>query len=405
MKSLRMAIALALFVGLGQAAAAQEPSDPKELRRAAMELFKQSKAVEAKPLFEKLVEAFPDDFDIVDSYSMVLLTHAATLPDSDARKKARILARQMGERARDLGKGKSGYWEVALRVPEDGSESAFSSNAEIERIMKEAEADFAKGELEKAFDGYLRALAIEPKLYWAALFCGDVRYKQGRHEEAWPWFARAIEIDPRTETAYRYWADSLLKAGRLQEARSKAIDAVIADPYTRWTWNALMSWAGRAGVQLSHPRIESPNSLKKDSDSKTTINIDPSALDAKDGRDMWIIYEMSRAAWTAKDSDSFRKAYPDEKSYRHSLEEERGALGLVASTVDARMKKGEIKSLHPSLQPLLKLHQDGLLEAYILLARADEGIAKDYAAYKEKNAAKLRKYLEEWVAPLPAPNN
>jgi len=397
-----MALSLALCLALAAHLRAQDTAELAEMRKTALDLAKNGKAVAAKPLFEKLAEAYPQDFEILDNFAIVLLTSSASLSDPAARRKERVRARQIGERARAVANGKSGYWQVALQVPEDGGESSFSAKEEVERLMRDAEADFAKGDMDKAFDGYTKALAIEPQLYWAALFCGDVRYKQGRHEEAWPWFARAIEIDPRVETAYRYWADSLLASGKLPEARAKAIDAVLADPYTRWTWNPLTTWASKAGVQIGHPHIESPNSIQSKEAGKTTISIDPSLLGAKDGREKWMMYEISKAAWTTNDNASFKKAYPEEGAYRHSLQEEAQALGLVAVTIAEAMKKGDIKSLHPSLQPLLKLHEAGLLEAYILFARADQGIAKDYLPYKEKNADKLRKYLEEWVAPLPS---
>ena len=56
--------------------------------------------------------------------------------------------------------------------------------------------------------------------------------------------------------------------------------------------------------------------------------------------------------------------------------------------------------IDPVLQkPLLKLHRAGLLEPFILFAKADQGIAQDYSAYRQANRAKLRQYLLEYVAP------
>jgi len=43
-----------------------------------------------------------------------------------------------------------------------------------------------------------------------------------------------------------------------------------------------------------------------------------------------------------------------------------------------------------------------MIEPYVLLNAADQGIAQDYAGYREKNREKLEQYLSEWVAP-PAP--
>lgn len=49
----------------------------------------------------------------------------------------------------------------------------------------------------------------------------------------------------------------------------------------------------------------------------------------------------------------------------------------------------------------MKLDQDGLLEAYILLAIPDDGIARDFADYRRANADKLRRYVLQYViAPI-----
>ena len=48
---------------------------------------------------------------------------------------------------------------------------------------------------------------------------------------------------------------------------------------------------------------------------------------------------------------------------------------------------------------LLKLHQAGLIEAYVLFSLGDDGIVHDYAAYRAKNRAKLEDYMDKFVVP------
>lgn len=393
-----LAVVCACLVAAG--AAAQSEKELAEMRARAFELMKQSNTVAAVPLLETLAKAFPEDARVQDNLAMALLVSSANIQDPELRKKGRIRAREVAEKAKQLAKGQKGYYEVVLQIPEDGSETGFSKNQEVERAMREAEAAYSKGELEKAFEGYVKALAIEPQLYEAALYCGDVLFKQGKNPEAWPWFARAIEIDPRRETSYRYWGDSLLATGRNDEAREKFFDAILAEPYNRLSWNGLFNWSRRTGVQLTHPRVASPNKISSQGD-RTNITIDASALDAKDGMNFWMLYEMSRAAWRAE--GYFQKQFPEEKEYRHSLKEEADALSAVARGIAEAREKNEIAALHPSLEPLLKLHNDGLIEAYVVLARADQGIVRDYAAYAGRHREKLRKYLSHYVAPVVAP--
>ena len=111
-----------------------------------------------------------------------------------------------------------------------------------------------------------------------------------------------------------------------------------------------------------------------------------------------MMYGMARAGWpTGKDgklSENFAKAYPNEKTYRHSLAEEVDALRMVITM----LKEGKkVKQLEPSLARLVKLNEAGLLEPYILFARADRGIAQDFPEYRKANRDKLRRYLLEYV--------
>ena len=46
---------------------------------------------------------------------------------------------------------------------------------------------------------------------------------------------------------------------------------------------------------------------------------------------------------------------------------------------------------------LTKLDQDGLLEAFILRAIPDQGIARDHANYLARNREKLRQYVIKYV--------
>jgi hypothetical protein len=54
------------------------------------------------------------------------------------------------------------------------------------------------------------------------------------------------------------------------------------------------------------------------------------------------------------------------------------------------------------MQLLLRLYHEKMIDPYVLLSAADQGISQDYAAYRAKNRAKLEEYLGEFVAPAPA---
>src|SRR5205807_6320755 len=134
--------------------------------------------------------------------------YAATLSDTIERKKARARARTIALQLKEAG-DTSNLLQLMLALPDDGSEPSFSDRKEVDDAMKGAEADFTRGDLDKAREGYLRALLLDPGNYEAALFIGDVYFKQHTYGSAGEWFARAIQINPNRETAYRYWGDAL----------------------------------------------------------------------------------------------------------------------------------------------------------------------------------------------------
>jgi tetratricopeptide (TPR) repeat protein len=134
-------------------------------------------------------------------------------------------------------------------MPEDGSEASFSSRADVDALMKDGEAAFAKGDLETAISSYQKASALDPKQYMAALFIGDCYFKKPDHEQAGKWLLRAIEIDPKQETAYRYWGDDLMAQNLASEARASSFRLLSPSPTT-----AAPGWAFRNGQSARTPR-------------------------------------------------------------------------------------------------------------------------------------------------------
>jgi tetratricopeptide (TPR) repeat protein len=270
---------------------------------------------------------------------------------------------------------------------------SFSKNKEADAAMREGESYFAAEEWDKAQEAYERAFRLDPKIYEAPLFIGDVYFHKKQMDKAGEWYAKAISIDPNRETAYRYWSDAYLRVGKMTESRDKAVEAIIAEPYNKMSYRGLMQWAQKNRVQLSHPKIVIPADVSSGKPGEVSITLDPRMLEGKeDGSSAWLMYSFTRANWR---TDKFAKKFPAEKEYRHTLAEEAEALRMVVSSVKGDKK---IKKLEPSLVALVRLEDAGLLEAYILMARADEGIAQDYEEYRKNNREKLRRYVTEIVA-------
>ena len=375
------------------------PEDYTTLRHRAFDLLDRNHQLEALPLLEKLADANPSDAAVMERLGSALVAMGAKDTNPETRQRAYKRARASFLRAKELG-DKSDYLTIMLeQIPENGEVSPFSLRKEVDEAIREGEGAFAQGDYASALKAYHRALTFEPEDYEAALFTGDIYFSMNQMEKAGLWFAQAIQDDPDRETAYRYWGDALLKDGKLAAAKEKYIEAVIAEPYTKTAWSGLGKWATAKKATLAHPRIESPNSLAHEGkEGKVNINIDAATLNRTDGTQHWMAYEITRATWF---KERFSQEYPGATAYRHTLREEVEALSIVAELVAEDVKKGKIKNLDPALAVLLKLHEQHLLEAYVLLARADRDIAQDYPAYRKANRDKLRRYIEEYVISEP----
>ena len=387
-------LATLLFASLVFSSIAFAQQDDEERRRA-FQLFKEAKYTEALPVFEKLAATHPNDAAVIETYGLLVLSQAAYLKDPAARKQTRARGRELLVRAEKLGANSTLLKSMLESVPPDGGEgSSLSTKKEAEDAIREGEAAFASGDYDKAIEKYERALLFDPTLYEAALFIGDVYFKKAEQQKAGEWYARAIAINPDRETAYRYWGDALMRQGRVTEAGEKFVEAFIAEPYNRLARAGFVNWGERVNIQLAHPKVELPANVAQKQGGGTTITLDPNALkkDDKSGSGAaWIMYGIIRASWT---QGEFAKNYPNEKTYRHSLKEEaaaiRGALKAVENQKDQN-------SLDRSLQILRKLDKEGLLEAFILLAMPDEGIANDFAEYRRTNLENLRRYVKQYV--------
>lgn len=377
---------------------AKHPADPD--REHALEIYKDGKMVQAMPLFEKLSVTYPKDPVIWECWGVSALGYSQTLTDPELRRKARVNARTILLKAKDLGDNSNLLQTLLPMIPEDGGNVTFSSRQEVNDIMQHAEADFSRGDLEKAIEGYIHASLLDPNLYEAALFTGDAFYKEHKPGSAGEWFARAIQIDPNRETAYRYWGDALVSLGDLQAAREKFIQAVVADPYGRNSWMGLNQWAGHAKVTLNWVRLQDKSSVSQKDDTHINITLDPTSLNKNDPAGAaWLMYGMNRALWH---NEKFKKEFPAEPTYRRTMLEEADSLHMIVTVMteqkDFEKKK---KDLDPTLQQLVKIDQAGFIEPFALLNRADKDIAQDYVPYRTTHRDTIYRYFDEFVVPKP----
>jgi tetratricopeptide (TPR) repeat protein len=397
--ALLLAVVLASLAGLPLAG--QSPDDFEACKKQAIQLFHENKFTEALPIFDKLHNEKPDDNVVLEFLSFSTLANSAALKDPEARQQERAKARKLADQANAAGKT-SNLLKIVLEVPPDGSQGSFSLRADVDDMMRQGEAAFVKGDFDAATEAYSNALLLDPQQYEAALFLGDVNFKRSNHELAAKWFQRAIQIDPQREIAYRYWGDDLVAQGKMQEAGEQFISAVVANPYDHKAWIGLSQWAQKQKITLSNPDIRPPGSVEdkaKDAKGQGQINItiDTATMGKeaeKTGKNAWFIYSLSKATWHG---DRFKKEFPNEPKYRHSLAEEVDGYQVVVDQIRLGLKNKKISQLDPSLAILLKLSDQGFLEAFVLISQPDTDIASDYPAYRDAHPEKIRQYIKTWI--------
>lgn len=396
LRKLLLAPVLLLFVALALTGAQRDAITDQARRQKAIALFSEGKRLEALPLLEELAQKNPKDSEVLVALAASLVEHAATLTDADSAAKERFRARDLLRRAWGLGNTSplaENLRQLLEELPANGV-IKFSDNPAVERAMNAGEAAFARRDFDEALKDYATALEVEPTKYSAALFTANTYDKKNDFAKAAEWYECAMRIDPNVETAYRYYADMLAKQGDMAKARSMLIQAAVAEPYNKMVWREIRAWAIVNKIAFNIVVVGIPMPPKSDPA--------PAGKEAADLFSAWRAYYAVKSEW--KKGGRFGKQYPQEAEYRHSLPEESEALTAAAKVMErlkADTKTAKLIADNPAAL-LLKLHEAGLIDPYVLFSLGDEGIAKDYVPYRARHRDKLEAYMDEFVMP-PAP--
>ena len=380
---------MCLFLAVAPACAQQEES------ARANALYNAGKRIDALPLYEDLAKAHPDEWLYAERLADCLGARAVQATDPAEVKALRTRERDTARRAVELGDPNTFVQLMAGIDPTAPNEIAPASPGGA--LLQEGEKAFTAGDYPTALVRYAAAAQADPNLYVAPLFAGDTAYQQRDLKTAAKWFARAVSVNPNRETAYRYWGDALLRIGNDPDAaKPKFIAAIVAEPYNKLAWKGLQQWAQARKAVLLAPTIDRPAAPVVDPNkpNHTTIDIDPAATDEKKhpGASAWLMYSMARASYR---SATFQKDFPGEKSYRHTLREEDAALAAVVAVLKER--KIDPAKLDESLRNLVELSDAGMLDCWILISGADNGIAQDYDAYRQDHRQLLHSYVDRFV--------
>jgi len=385
----RLILCVVLLFLASSSLQAQTEQEVAQASERAAQLFSQQRFAEAVPDFEIVIKAMPDEPKVRFLYGFCLLAKSKQVSSPDEAKQLSAKALDQFKEAKRLGMNDPTNETLISMLsgapPPTSSEPSYSANPQAEKTMMEAEGLFAQSKYDEAIKLFEKALSLDPKLYQAAVSGGDCFVAKNDWDSAEKWYQRAIAIDPNRETAYRYSGTPFMKQNKYDQARERYIEAYIVEPYNRMSLRGIDQWAQITDKSLGHPKISVPE-FTFDVKGKAVPN---SAIDPKDAAaSPWLAYLSTRESWK---NGKFAKTFPQEKEYRHSLQEEAESLrAAIKSAVDR-------KSLDKQFEILGRLDKEGLLEAFVLMTARDEGVAHDHPDYLKNNRPKLRLYVANYV--------
>ncbi|MBX7173287.1 MAG: tetratricopeptide repeat protein [Pyrinomonadaceae bacterium] len=377
---------------------AQTEEELKQAMVKGLTLFQQQRYIEALPHLELLVKAVPDEPKLRFAYGFCLVAQSKQTDNAELAKQSSVKALEQFKIAKQLGL-KDEMNDALIKIlsgegdPQDSQ--TYSKNPEASKLVAQGENLFAQSKYDEAIAALQKALSIDPNIYQAALSLGDCYVFKKDWANAEKSYQKAITINPNIERAYRYSAtplmrqaseatDTKVRNGFLDQARDRYIEAFITEPYSQMSPRGISQWAEISGAKLGHPKIEFPKIEINESGQVTMAR----PADKPDYNSEWKTYIATRVNWH---KEKFAKTFPNEKQYRHTLQEE-------AEAIRANLKSAKEQKLsHSGFEILQKLDDEGLLEAFILMAQADDGIAEDHEAFLKNNRPKLRQYVLNYV--------
>lgn len=385
---LRLCACIAFSFAAFFSISAQTDQELGEATIKAIRLYEQQRFVEAVPHFEIVIKAIPEQAQARFMYGFCLVAKSKQTSDTNEAKQLSAKALEQFIKAKELGlKSRDNDSLIALlsgkAVP--APEPTYSLNKDAEKYMVEGENYFAQSKYDEALRKFEKALGLDPKIYQAALSGGDSHTAKSDWENAEKWYQRGIAIDPNRETAYRYSGTPLMKQKKYDQARDRYIEAFITEPYNKMSSRGISQWAEATEAKLGHPVIDVPE-VSFDTNGKALPRVSISTEDAS-GRP-WLAYLATRQTWK---KEKFTKSFPKETAYRHTLQEEVEALRAAIGAATNQ------KSANVQFDFLAKMDAEGLLEAFVLLARPDNGIAGDHPEFLKNNRSKLRQYVMNYV--------
>ena len=309
---------------------------------------------------------------------------------SDEKQREQLVTQALSylKKAKTLGAKDPLMDQLINELPGSTGKAVYSKNEAANEAMNKAEDAFAAQRFQEAAQYYEEAARLDSKLYFAPLYLGDAWLHQGQAAKACQAYDRAIAIDPDIETAYRYKGNALMKQRDVERALRSYASAVVAEPGSEMAWQkGLQRWADATGAEIKLPSLRPAVAVAKDGRNLNVEVGDESSPELAP----WFAYGFARILWREK---TYAERYPG-KPYRRTLAEEVDGLEKAAMVASELQASGKLKPSE-DLALLISLHEDKLLEPFVLFCLPNEEVLKDYVPYRAAHRERMVDFLVEY---------
>ncbi len=408
------------------------PPDANELRRQANDLWHTKKDYNgALAAFNQAVDAAPNDADI-RLQRAYFFEYVSGIVTKDEVEKFKDLSRQ-------------DYQKIATDAPDsmragvarDGltrlsgktllTPAAVKCPSEAVDAYGRAESLLSADKFAESISQYEKATEACPSAADFWLGFADAYYGLKQYAKAKELFRRALEADPWSRMGHRFLADAEGHLNNGDAAVHEAALAVVSDPVYEAAWSSLRNYANVTGREWKRVYGVKTDVTATDSTKGTgkDITINVPMTEPQDATTPGHKHRKPKAGTKSKESN------PDDLGWMSYGLFKAGAMSGSVTEQDASGKPVE-KKIDPSTLTALDIERIGVrgaldvagevaastsdtpgpfwammmradkagfLDEAIFLHMLDEPLAKEYPAFREKNATKLVEYLETMIVP------
>ena len=336
----------------------------------------------------------PDEKAIVAEMDK-LVDNSAAVPEK--RQKQAIKYIRKGIKYHDKGDFKRAIKQYKKAIDKD----PLNSTAYYELSMSQ----YSARELEAAYESSIRAIALNPTNEGAYIMKASILDDSGYPDLAINEYDRLIGINPESYMAWLNKGITQIKLEHWIEAEESMLKANTIDNRQASPYFYLMYVCAKQGFNYDEERYAKEFMRVGQQDGRRQIveqrlkELDSTTISIPAGQEnnmLLMLTELERSLWR---TEKHRKAYPSERGYRPSLEEERAVADLIVSVADEGKLELSDKN-EQTVNRIRELKKKGFLDAanYVRLQKhlgskdlkwkeAHKKLIDDYLKWKERNSS------------------